>query len=108
MLSKPENTRGTWSGLAILALGVAIGVLAHTARWLAYATHEREREPFPALVPAATPERPVENGLATLELVIPEASAAVLERVRARALEQGIITQTDADTVPAQVRFDGE
>src|SRR5688572_144563 len=107
MLSQPERSSGTWTGLAILAVGIAIGALARPSRWFERTSSPREREPFPALVPAARPEVPPANGLETIELVIPEGSAEVLERVRAAALERGIITQTDADTVPAQVRFGG-
>jgi CotH protein len=112
MLTKPEATRGTWTGLGILALGIALGALARPSRWFEARRFESSRgtprEPFPALVPSATPGRAPDNGLATLELVIPDGSAAVLERVRASALEQGIITQDESGTVPAEVVFDGE
>lgn len=107
MLSKRERTSGTWTGLAILAVGIAIGSLARPARWFERRGSEAVREPFPALVPARPGETPPANGLDTIELVIPDSSAAVLERVRAQALERGIITQTDADTVPAEFVFEG-
>ncbi|HEX6882631.1 MAG TPA: right-handed parallel beta-helix repeat-containing protein [Planctomycetota bacterium] len=107
MLTQPERARGTWTGLAILALGIAIGALARPGRWLERTSEPREQAPFPALVPAARSESAPDNGLRTLELVIPAESAAILQRVRAAALERGILTQTEADTVPAEVRFDG-
>lgn len=107
MLTQPERSRGTWTGLAILVLGIAIGALARPGRWFERASEPRESAPFPALVPAERPTLPPDNGLQTLELVIPAESAATLERVRDAALERGIIVQTEADTVPAEVRFDG-
>lgn len=107
MLTKPEGTRGTWTGLGILALGIAIGALARPSRWFERTDPVSPREPFPALVPADPPELAPANELTTIELVIPDASAAVLERVRARAMEQGVITQTDADTVPAEFVSEG-
>jgi len=105
MLTQRPQSSGIGGGLLILALGIGIGALLEPARWF-------ERGPtgvprHPELVPAAVAERPPERGLETLELVIPEASAAVLERVRAAALERGIITQSDADTVPAEIVADG-
>jgi hypothetical protein len=107
MLSQPERSSGTWTGLAILFVGVAIGALAQPRRWFERASPAREREPFPALVPTTPAETPPANTLPTLELVIPARSAEVLERVRADALQRGIITQTEADTVAAELRFDG-
>jgi len=107
MLSKPERSSGTWAGLGILVIGIAIGALARPSRWFERAASSPPREPFPPLVPARTAEVPPENGLPTIELVIPEHSAEVLQRVRDEALERGIITQTDADTVPAELVFDG-
>jgi hypothetical protein len=108
MLSKPERSSGTWLGLAILALGIAIGALAHPGRWFDPAPTRVEREPFPALVPKSPGEVPAPNGLATLELVIPDASAATLERVRAAALERGIIQQSDEDMVAAELVAEGQ
>lgn len=102
MLTKPERTRGTWVGLGILAVGIAIGALARPSRWFERAASGTTSERFPALVPTRPGERPPDNGLPTIELVIPESSAAVLQRVRDAALERGIIMQTDADTVPAE------
>ncbi len=107
MLSKRERTSGTWTGLGILAVGIAIGALARPARWFDGRGPEATPTPFPALVPVRPGETPPANGLATIELVIPPDSAAVLERVRAQALERGVITQTDADTVPAEFVFEG-
>src|SRR5262245_9982554 len=103
MLSKKERSSGTWAGLGILAAGILIGALARPARWFPPRPASLERTPFPALVPAATSEKPADNGLETIELVIPADSAAVLQRVRDAALERGILTQTDADTVPAEL-----
>jgi len=108
MQSQPERPNGTWAGLGVLAVGILIGALARPARWFERASSAPERLPFPALVPAQPPETPPANGLDTIELVIPEASAAVLERVRADALERGIITQTDADTVKGTLVFEGK
>ncbi|NOT30256.1 MAG: hypothetical protein HOP15_07400, partial [Planctomycetes bacterium] len=108
MLSKRERTSGTWTGLGILAVGIAIGALARPSRWFEPDGASPPRAAFPALVPVSPGEAPPANGLATIELVIPESSAAVLQRVRAAALERGIITQTDADTVPAELVFEGE
>jgi hypothetical protein len=107
MLTKPERSRGTWAGLGILAIGIAIGALARPTRWFERAPSGTQGEPFPALVPASPGERPPDNGLATIELAIPESSAAALQRVREEALQRGIITQTDADTVPAEFVFEG-
>ena len=108
MLTHPERSSGTWAGLGVLALGILIGALARPSRWFDPASPTPERVPFPALVPVTPPETPPENGLPTIELVVPDSSAAVLERVRAEALERGIIRQTDADTVPAEFLFEGQ
>jgi len=108
MLTKKERTGGTWVGLLILALGIAIGSLARPSRWRsgessADATVER-RALAPELVPAATRETPAENGLETIELVIPESSAAALQAVRDAALERGIIQQSgEQGMVPAEL-----
>src|SRR5262245_6120626 len=107
MLSKPERSSGTWAGLGILVIGIAIGALARPSRWFERAPTSVPREPFPALVPARTGEAPPANGLPTIELEIPERSQEVLERVRKASLERGIITQADADTVPAEFVFEG-
>ncbi len=107
MLTKPERSSGTWAGLGILAIGIAIGTLARPSRWFEGAGSGARREPFPALVPKRPGETPPANGLASIELVIPDSSAAVLQRVREEALLRGIITQTDADTVPAEFAFEG-
>ena len=88
----------------MLAFGIAIGALARPARWF---PGRASAARHPELVPRANGERPRENGLVTLELVIPASSAAVLERVRAAAMERGIITQDDSDTVPAELVADG-
>lgn len=101
MLTQRDRASGIGGGLLLVALGFAIGALVEPARWFERGPAPTPRHP--ELVPAASPARPPERGLETLELVIPESSAAVLERVRAAALERGIITQTDADTVPAEV-----
>ncbi len=106
MLTKRERTRETWIGLGILAVGIAIGALARPARWFGSQDTRAPREPFPALVPVAG-ETPPDNGLDTLELVIPESSVAVLERVRAAALERGTIVQAEEDTVPAELIAEG-
>lgn len=102
MRTQRNERSGVWSGFLLLALGIALGILVRPTRW---STPRTPR--WPELVPAIDPERPEENGLATIELVIPESSAAVLERVRAAALERGIITQEDSDTVPAEFVADG-
>jgi hypothetical protein len=107
MLHKTEGTRGTWLGLGILALGIAIGALARPSRWFELASRPPERAPFPALVPRTPGEPAPANTLPTISLDIPPDSVATLERVRAAALERGIITQTDADTVPATFEFEG-
>src|SRR5262245_7919899 len=107
MLTKRERTSGTWAGLGILAIGIAIGALARPGRWFDGAGARVAAQPFPALVPARPGEQAPDNGLATIELVIPESSAAVLQRVRDAALERGIITQEDGDTVPADFVADG-
>ncbi|MSR61822.1 MAG: hypothetical protein EXS08_05190 [Planctomycetes bacterium] len=102
MLTHKERSSGTGVGLVILAAGILIGALARPTRWFERRAESTERTPFPTLVPATTPAAPAANDLATIELVIPPESAAVLERVRAAALERGILTQTDADTVKAE------
>jgi hypothetical protein len=107
MLTRPERASGTWAGLGVLAVGIVIGVLARPSRWFPPDGPPAGREPFPGLVPVRPGESPRENGLATLELVIPESSAATLQRVREDALERGIIVQTGADTVPAELVLDG-
>jgi hypothetical protein len=114
MLTKRESNGGTWAGLGILTAGIAIGMLARPSRWIDGAGARGGRttpELASQLVPADGPAPAASAALAALErieLVIPESSAAVLQRVRDAALERGIIVQTDADTVPGELVVDGE
>ena len=50
----------------------------------------------------------LDNELVTLRIEIPPASARVLQEVRDRAMNRGVIVQTAADTVPAFVLRDGK
>lgn len=107
MLSKPERTDGTLVGLGILVLGIAIGSLLRPTRWFQRAAPT----PHPVLAPRIEPggsEPPLDLGLPVLELEIPESSALVLQRVRDTAMDRGIIVQTDADTVPAELVTGGQ
>jgi hypothetical protein len=107
MLTKPERSDGTLAGLAILVLGIAIGSLLRPTRWF----QRGPRTVHPALAPTLTPvepQTPADLGLPVLELSIPATSAEVLQRVRDAAMDRGIIVQTDADTVPAELTVDGQ
>src|SRR5262245_19966786 len=113
MLTKKDRTGGTWVGLLILALGIAIGSLAQPSRWRAGSTASSAATARPALapelVPAAARETPADNGLETIELRIPESSAAALQAVRDAALERGIIQQEgDQSMVPAELVVRGQ
>ncbi|MAB78394.1 MAG: hypothetical protein CMJ89_03470 [Planctomycetes bacterium] len=115
MLVKDEIGRGFGLGLGLLVCGVLIGYFARPLRWLADASREdsstspvpREVVLSPHLVPNETDPPAADNGLRTLFFEIPEASTATLQRVRDRAIERGVIVQTDADTVPATLALDG-
>ncbi len=110
MLIKKESSRGAWTGLALLALGIAIGILT-ARRWPRF-PRSAGRAPADALAaqlaPAPEGEQPPANGLPTLELTIPEDSARLLQRVRDGALERGVILQEDRQTVPAEVALGSE
>ena len=110
MFTKHERpgADGFWIGLLILAVGIAIGLLARPERWFASSSENRpaarraELERF--LLPATEPAPAAGNGLATLELSIPEDSARKLQEVRDRARARGVIIQQEGDVVPASVR----
>jgi hypothetical protein len=113
MFTKKEapGADGFWLGLVILAVGIAIGWLARPERWFdrggdAFEAGEiPPAELHPYLVPVADPEAVPDNGLATLGVHLPPASAAVLQEVRDRAMERGLIVQEEGDTVPAEIEL---
>ena len=112
MLTRKERTGDTWVGLLILVLGVAIGILVRPSHWRAVSRATTEPAAPPPLAaelqPAASKETPPDNGLVTIELVIPASSAAELEAVRDAALERGIIEQgEERKMVEAEVRVQG-
>ncbi len=110
MLIKKEGPSGTWAGLAILGLGIALGGLARPSRWFERPPRSgavREQPLAAPLVPRSPAETPPSNGLPTLELFIPERSGEILQRVRDAALERGIIMQDAKDVVPGTVALGG-
>ena len=113
MLVKDESGRGFGLGWTILVVGILIGHFARPLQWLQGASQteevptDREVTLAPHLVPDPDPREQQDNGLLTLSFEIPEESAATLQRVRDRAVERGIIVQTEEDTVPATITADG-
>ena len=111
-MAKDEQRSGLWLGLAILAVGIAIGRLARPERWFdppapgSRAAARPAGELHPTLRPRAEPAAAPDNGLSTLRIKIPPASAQVLQAVRDRALDRGVILQAAEDTVPAEVALD--
>jgi len=110
---EPEE-RGFWVGLVLLAIGVAIGVLLpESARpWKSARSSDaparlRPADPEvaldPVLVHGTATEGVPDNGLDSVAFELPPESAAVLQRVRDRALERGLITKEEGDVVPADV-----
>jgi len=109
--------RGFPLGLAILALGVAIGALVDPLDWLTAppaelmtdaARVERDAALHPFLVPAAAPDAVPDNGLDTLRITLDGDAARRLQAVRDRAMDRGIIQQEDDDTVQGVVEHEGE
>jgi len=104
------ETHGFWLGLLILAVGIAIGSLfdprhSFTRREDARADRTASaRKLHPYLVAAESGEPTVpDNGLETVALELPPASADKLQEVHDRAKLRGLILQEAADTVPAVI-----
>ncbi len=99
------------TGLAILAVGVLIGAFLEPfacGRDVADAVHARvDARLHHSLRRHLQAEPAPGNGLPTLGLDIAPQDAAVIQKVRDQAMERGIIIQTDDDTVPATITFDG-
>ena len=97
-------------GLLILAAGIAIGALARPARWSDSRPGTELAHPVQLaanLVRVEDVELPPENGLATLSITLPPESARVLQAVRERSLERGVIVQAPEDTVMGELSFEG-
>jgi hypothetical protein len=114
---------GIGTGLAILAVGIAIGLLLQPEQWFDVAeaadtagatdeTGEPEFDPglelHENLEPSAVPDVVPSNRLETLTLTIDRTSANVLQRTRDHAINRGIIVQTPESIVPALVEHGGE
>ncbi|HEX6884347.1 MAG TPA: hypothetical protein VF530_13290 [Planctomycetota bacterium] len=95
-----------WS---LLAVGFLLGAGTRLDRWLVPRGRGAGSEPAVSVpaAPAALPAGTAEDGLATLVLEIPPASAATLERARRTALERGILAPAEKVPVPARVLVDG-
>ncbi len=109
-----QEDAGIWPGLALLGLGVVVGLLV--APLLQRLRLERPRASLPPvapgelepyLVPPPAPVPAAENGLATLRIELSPESAGTLQGVRERALDRGIIVQGEKDVVPAELDFEG-
>lgn len=95
-------------GIVLLLVGVLIGALLEpimlpyqSAGDAVREARKDEKHPHPALFPP----RVVDNGLDTLYVEIEEANVAVIQSVRDRAVERGVIVQEEEDRVPARVRL---
>jgi hypothetical protein len=118
LLDDPQASarRATWqTGLLVLALGLAIGVLAEPRAWLdALRTRierrvDEERRLDPVMRPRTTVGDSLpDNGLASLSFDIAEPQARRLQGVRERALRSGVIVQEASDTVSARLRWTDE
>ncbi|QDU84666.1 CotH protein [Planctomycetes bacterium Pla163] len=117
MLLKRPDTDGTgvWTGLVLLGLGVVIGVLLAPFEWIASDSGGAVLEPTAEvrhleafLVPNEAPPPAPENGLDTLDFELTPEAAARIQDVRERAMSRGIIVQSDDDTVPMQLAFEGK
>lgn len=115
-LKRPDSdSSGVWTGLGLLALGIAVGVLLAPFEWDASDDGGTALDPAPEvrrleafLVPNEAPPPPLENGLDTLDIALTPEAAARIQAVRERAMSRGIIVQTDEDTVPMQMAFEGQ
>ena len=118
MLIRDERPGGFWLGMALLAIGFVVGALLSPLERFSLGGPV-ETDPVPALQPSGGPdsvgpnssaEDPVANevvDLPQLALEISPDSMRVLEEVRDRALERGVILQEPSDTVPATVSWEG-
>lgn len=103
---------GFWTGLAILALGVALGLFLAPGRGADPAPGQDRTSPggtrlHPNLTPSDTPAPDAANGLASLGIHVAPRAAERLQNVRDRALERGVIVQSPEDMVPAEIEFEG-
>ncbi|MFT5048886.1 MAG: hypothetical protein ACI8QZ_000273 [Chlamydiales bacterium] len=114
MLTKvpSQGERGVWLGVAILALGFAIGQFVDLGDWL-QGREERELGSRPTLVEPRGPfaddagVEPVDNGLETLHLEFTAASAERLGELRELALVRRQIERSEGDQVPVTVTVGG-
>ncbi|QDU65347.1 hypothetical protein [Engelhardtia mirabilis] len=111
MLTKTDRpTEGFWLGVALLLTGLGIGLLLDPSSWSSRPDDVAPAKDLPLhrylRPPEGLPE-PVDNGLATIEVSIEPEAAQTLQRVRERALDRGMIIQTDDDTVDAVITIDG-
>ena len=97
-------------GLVVLAVGIVIGMLLEPERWWAStddgtgAVEKTARRLSRNLQPRSHPDTVPDNGLETITFTLDQSASRVLQRVRDRAMERGVIVQTPEDTVPAVVR----
>jgi hypothetical protein len=118
LIGERERARGPGFrlGAVVLLLGIAIGLLADPSRWLdALRTEPEQAEvqaPEPerevAWGPPSLPSEPPNNGLPTLDIQLAGEGGTILQRVRDRALDRGVIVQGEEDTVDATVTLDGK
>jgi hypothetical protein len=116
MLTKDETVGGRQSGIAValLATGIAIGWLISPLIPSLQPEGDsptRVADPPPELAARfeapESPEAPPDNGLPSFHLELTTSAAGVLQGVRTRAMERGIIQQEDTDTVDCRLSLDG-
>ena len=128
MITKDASLRARegWIGVLILLAGVVIGAVAQPARWFRSPTEAPSglagSEPITLISPMAPTEKAPAastNGLPTLIVELADDQAAILQRLRTRSLERGMIFQDAEDlvtgtvalgdkTVPARMRIKGD
>ena len=115
-IKEDRSERGFVLGLLILAIGIGIGRLMDSESTEPLVTSAEEV--LSGLVSkthlhknlrqrAESPTLP-DNGLETLTVTFSTESAGVLQRVRDRAMDRGMIIQTPEDTVPALLGYEDE
>ncbi|CAM2009976.1 right-handed parallel beta-helix repeat-containing protein [Acanthopleuribacter pedis] len=112
-----NRDRSPWAGLLLWVLGMVAGAAL-------VIQVQRMHMPEPADAPDADQKQAVplnrqftaptkavvapDNGLINLRLTVPEAQARILQNVRDRAMERGLIIQEPSDQVPVTLELEGK
>jgi CotH kinase protein/Right handed beta helix region len=110
-----QDRQGLWLGVALVLVGIVLGSIARPLEWLKSDARDSVLKDenstsglHQSFQSSARPDQESGNGLKTIYLEIPTASANILQKVRDRAMDRKMIVQEASDTVPATVEYDGQ